>query len=195
MSVLGEQEPTSPQDPLHYAPRRRAEGSGPRLSTVTSAVGETKFDGPFRVGASISPFAPSSSLDAQLEDAVSESLRRHLDPQVVPEPPAFAQQRSRKWLMVGGGIAAAVGVAAVVALLLVTVMPVSRDGGARSGLAAAVGFAQPRGDNAAKSALSQFRSVLVSGEGDQAATREQSERLLQQFVQWRQKADSAQQQR
>ncbi|WP_157450536.1 hypothetical protein [Bradyrhizobium sp. ARR65] len=192
MSVLSEQEPTSPHDPLHYAPRRRAERSGIRLSTVTSAVGETQFDSPFRVDTSSSPFSPS--LDVPFEDAIGESLRRHLDPQVMPEPAAFARDgsRRRKWLMVGGGIAAGVGVAAVAALLLVTLMPASRDGGARSGFAATA--AQPRGDDAAKTAISQFRSVLVSGEGDQAVTREQPQQLLERFMQWRQKTDSAQHQ-
>ena len=185
MSVLGEQEPTDPQDPLHYAPRRRAERSGIRLSTVSSAVDETKFDRSFR-DASSSPFAPA--------DAVGEALRRQLDPQVVPEPAEFAQERSRRreLLMVGGGIAAAVGVAAVVALLLVTVMPVSRDSGTGSSSTAAAGFTQPRGDDTAKPALSQVRSLLAPDEGDQAVTHEQSKRLLEQFVQWRQKADSAQ---
>jgi hypothetical protein len=187
MSVLGEQEPTDPQDPLHYAPRRRVERSGIRLSTVSSAVDETKFDRSFR-DASSSPFAPADAV------GVGEALRRRLDPQVVPEPAAFAQERSRRreLLMVGGGIAAAVGVAAVVALLLVTVMPVSRDSGTGSSSTAAAGFAQPRGDDTAKPAPSQFRSLLVLDEGNQAVTHEQSERLLEQFVQWRQKADSAQ---
>lgn len=184
MSVLGEQEPTDPQDPLYYAPPRRAERSGIRLSTVSSAVDETKFDRSFR-DASSSPFAP---------DADGEALRRQLDPQVVPEPAAFAQERSRRreLLMVGGGIAAAVGVAAVVALLLVTVIPVSRDSGTGSSSTAAAGFARTRGDDTAKPALSQFRSLLVLDEGDQAVTHEQSQRLLEQFVQWRQKTDSAQ---
>ena len=77
MSVFSEQEPTNPQDLSHYAPRRRGERSGVHLRTVTSSVGETKFDRPFRVDASSSPFAPSvSSLDAQLEEAIGESLRR-----------------------------------------------------------------------------------------------------------------------
>jgi hypothetical protein len=189
MSVFGEQEPTNPQDPLYYAPRRRGERSGIRPWSVTSSVDETKFDPPFRVDASSRPFAPSVSLDAQLEDAIGEALRRHLDPEMVPEPAAFVQERSRrnKWLMVGG-VAFAVGVAAIVAQLLVTVMPISQDRGAGSGFAAVAGFALPRG--AAKPALSQ--SVLVSGEGgDHAVTPEQSEQLLERFIQWRQKADAA----
>ena len=41
-----------------------------------------------------------------------------------------------------------------------------------------------------KPALSEFRALLVAGEGGQAFTHEQSERLLQQFVQWGQKPNS-----
>jgi hypothetical protein len=195
MSVFNDQEPTSPQDPLHYAPpRRRGERSGVHLRTATSSIGETKFDSPFRVDALSGPFAPSGSLDAEFEDAISESLRRHLDPQLMPEPAAFVQERSRrnKFLRMGGGIALAVGAAAIAALLLVTVMPVSRDRGAGSGLAAAAEFVLPHWP--AKPAPSQPRSALGSGEGDQAATHEQSEQLLQRFIQWRQKTDAAQHQ-
>jgi hypothetical protein len=194
MSVFSEQEPTDPQDLSHYAPRRRGERSGLHLRTVASSVGETKFDRPFRVDASSSPFA--SSLDAQLEEAIGESLRRHLDPQILPEPPAFARERSRRnrFPTVGGSIALAVGVAAVVALLVVVVVPGSRDRSAGSGLAAAMEFVLPRADNAAKSAHSQSRPVLASGDGSQAVTHEQSDQLLDRFVQWRQKVDAAQHQ-
>jgi hypothetical protein len=195
MSVFSEQEPTNPQDPLHYAPRRRGERTGVHLRSVASSVGETKFDRPFRVDPASSPFASSASLDAELEDAIGQTLRRHLEPQVMPEPAAFVRERSRrnKWLT-GGGVVIAVGVAAVVALLLVTVMPVWRDHGAGSGLAAAVEFALPHGGDAAKSGSSQARSALVSNEANQAVTHEQSQQLLDRFIQWRQKTDAAQHQ-
>jgi hypothetical protein len=134
------------------------------------------------------------SLDTELEEAIGESLRRHLAPQLMPEPTAFVQERSRrnKLLMVGGGIVFAVGVAAIVAALLVTVMPISRDRGAGSGIAAAAEFAFTGG--AAKPGSSQFRSVVVSGDSDHTLTHEQSEQLLDRFVQWRQKTDAAQHQ-
>ena len=195
MSVFSDEEPTSPQDPLHYAPRRRGERSGMRLRTATSPIGETKFDRPFSIEASSSPFGPSGSFDAEFEDAISESLRRHLDPQVMPEPASFVQERSRRntLLRMGGGIALAVGAAAVAALLLVTtVMPVSRDRGVVSGLAAAAAFALPHWP--AKPTQSQPRSLAVSSGGDQALTHEQSEQLLERFIQWRQKTDAAQHQ-
>jgi hypothetical protein len=188
MSAFSEQEPTSPQDLLHYAPRRRGERSGPRLRTVTSSVDETTFDPPFRVDAASSPFAPQTSFDDELEDAIGETLRRHLEPQMVPEPVAFVQERSRrgKVLMVGGGIAFAVGVAAVVALLVVTEMAGSRDHGAGSVFAAAAALGLPGGT--AKPV------VPVSAESDQAATGDQSQQLLERFIQWRQKDDATQHQ-
>jgi hypothetical protein len=147
------------------------------------------------VDALSSPYAQSASLDAELEDAISESLRRHLDPQIMPEPAAFVRQRSRRnKLLTGGGVVFAVGVAAIVALLLVTVMPVWRGHGAASGLAAAVESALPRADHAVKPGHPQAQSVLVSGEGDPSVTREQSQQLLERFIQWRQKTDAAQHQ-
>lgn len=185
MSVFREQEPISPQDPLYYAPRRRAERSGVRPSAVTSAVGETKFDRPFSIDASTSPFARPAPLDTELEDAIGESLRRHLSPQVVPEPAEFVPERPRRRKsLVFGGIVAAVGIAAIVAGILVTVMSQSRDRGLGLGSASAADSAKP--------ALSQFRSVLAPSENDSAATGEQSERLLDRFEQWRQKSDAAQ---
>jgi hypothetical protein len=77
-------------------------------------------------------------------------------------------------------------------LLVVIVVPGSRDRSAGSGLAAAMEFVLPHADNAAKH--SQSRSVLVSGDGNQAVTHEQSEQLLDRFVQWRQKVDATQRQ-
>jgi hypothetical protein len=196
MSVFNEQEPTSPQDLLHYAPRRRSgsERSGTYLRPSASPVGETKFDRPFRTDASSSPFAQPASLDAGLEDAIGETLRRHLAPQVMPEP-TFGQQRSRRRnnsLTVGAGIAVAVGLAAAAALFVVKVLPVSRDFSTSSGIAAAAEFAVAPLDHAAKPAPSQSRSASASADGDQTLTHEQSEQLLDRFVQWRQKTDAAQ---
>src|ERR1700743_3343710 len=130
MSVFNEQEPTNPQDLLHYAPRGRSgsERAGTYLRPPASTVSETKFDRPFRTDASNSPFAPSASLDAGLEDAIGETLRRHLAPQVMQEP-TFGQQRSRRRnssLRVGAGIAVAIGLAAAAALFVVKVLPVSQ---------------------------------------------------------------------
>jgi hypothetical protein len=191
MSAFSEQEPTSPQDPLHYAPRRRGERSNIHLRAVTSSVGETKFSPPppFSVDALDSPFAQPASLDAEFEDAFGQTRRRHLDPQVMPEPAEFMRERPRRnKLLMGGGIVFAVGVAAIAALLLVRVLPVWRDHGAVSGLAAAMEFARPH-----EAAPAAPRSIPVSGEGSQAMTHE-SQQLLERLIRWRQKTDAAQHQ-
>ena len=214
MSALSEQGPTNPQDPLRqdtlrqdplrqdsarqdplrYAPRRAGERPELRLSAVSSRVGETAFDRLSKLEPARRPLTPPSSLSAELENAVFESLRRQMDPEVIAEPPGFAQEqtRRRRWL----AAASAVGVAAVAAALFVTFMPASPDNTA--GFLAAVapsGLSQSRDDNGSKPALAQFRSLLVTGEGNQTITHEQSEKLLKQFEQWRQKPDAGDQAR
>jgi hypothetical protein len=191
MSVLSEQSPSNPQDPSHYAPRKPSERSELRLSAISSAVGETAFERPPNPGAS-----RSLALNAELEHAVYESLRRQMDPLPVPEPANLNQERSRRRgvLAIAGGIVAAVGVSAVVALLFVTLMPGFRDRDANQPFLARTASSpesQQVGDDGSKPALDQFRSALASTEVDQSATREKSERLLEQFMQWRQKTKSA----
>jgi len=88
--------------------------------------------------------------------------------------------RRRAWL----GIGAAVGIAAIAAAAFATLT--SHDG-------TSLAVAAPAQDDAAKPALAQFRSLIVASDGDQTFTHEQSERLLQQFEQWRQKADAGDQ--
>ncbi len=189
MSVLSEQGPTNPQDPLHYAPRKLNERPEARLSTVSSAVGETHFDRLAKLDAARRPAL--SSLGPELENAVYESLRRQLNPEAVPEPPALAQERTpRRSFLIG---AAAVGVAAVAALLFVTLT--SRDNTGALFAAATSGLSQAHEDDAVKSALAQFRPLLVSSEGEHAFTHEQSEQLLEQFMQWRQKVAAGEQTR
>lgn len=187
MSAFSEQEPISPQDPLHYAPRRRGERSNTHLRSVTSSAGE-RFNppAPFNVDALDSPFALPASLDAEFEDAFGQTLRRHLDPQVMPEPAEFIRERPRRnKLWMAGSIVFAVGVAAIAALLLVRVLPAWRDHGAVSGLAAAMEFALPH-----EAAPAAPRSIPVSGEGNH----EQSQQLLERFIRWRQKTDASQHQ-
>ena len=111
MSVLSEQDPTNPQHPLHYAPRRPNGRSEIRLSTVSSTVGETHFDRLTKLETARRPPSPSSSLSAELESAVFESLRRQINPEAIPELPAFTQERTRRRGILLG--AAAVGIAAV----------------------------------------------------------------------------------
>ena len=195
MSVPSEQPPTDPQDLLHYAPRRLGERPEPRLAAVNETPLERQAAPDAAARLPVSPAA----LNSKLESAVFESLRRQMDPEAVAEPADFRHGRSQRALMgVVIGVAAAVVVAAAVAVAFVTIFPRDKDAGtsfATSVPPAPSSLSQQRpADERSQSALSQFRPLLASGEADRAFTHEQSERLLQQFVQWRQKAIASQKQ-
>ena len=192
MSAVSEQpgertpeRPNNPQDPLHYAPRRFTERTEARLAAVVGDIQATdRATRQEPISRAVSP----SSLNAKLESAVYESLRRQIEPEVVPEPLDFKRERSQRALIgVVIGVAAAIVVSAAVAVVFVTMFPAAKD--KIPGAPFATAATQHEVDTS-KPALNEFRSILVAGEGGQAFTHEQSERLLQQFVQWRQKADS-----
>lgn len=207
MSSLSEQNPvTNPQDPLHYAPRwvrERPEHS--RLSLVD----ETRE--PFLAGER--PERPSASqkgLDARLETAVFESLRHPLDPQVVHEPAELSRERRSLGFKIASRLAATAGVAAVIALFFVNIMPASRQADASSSFLAAVqamktmspqatvsakglkaeveDIQSDKADVKTTSALSQFQSLLASDDLGAAKTDTADKPLLQQFLQWNQRA-------
>jgi hypothetical protein len=134
MSSMSEQNPMNPQDPLHYAPRwLREKPETARLSLV-----EDKPLTPERTDRSVMPV--SNHLDSRLESAVFESMRHSLDPHVMREPPEFTRERDRRSviLKIAARFAAATGVAAVVALFFVNIVPVSRQTDASSSFVAAV---------------------------------------------------------
>jgi hypothetical protein len=175
MSAMSEETPlpptSNPQDPRYYAPRRPTDRVEPRLATVSE-----------RARAEMSRTLPASAaLSARLENAVYESLRRQKEPEIVPEPNDTKRLGTRRTLIaIASGVAAALAVASVAALLFVTVYPREQDTGRPFAAAA-----QPATDD--KPGLSQFRALVNVSTGGQNFTHEQSERLLQQFVQWRQK--------
>src|SRR5262249_34322514 len=183
--------PTNPQDPLHYAPPRRfTERTEPRLAAVVGDIQATdRVPRPEPRQEPLGRAVAPSALNAKLENAVYESLRRQIEPEVVPEPVDFKRERSQRALIgVVIGVAAAIVVSAAVAVVFVTMFPAAKD--KLPGASFATASSQPRQLDTSKPALSEFRALLVAPEGGQAFTHEQSERLLQQFVQWRQKADS-----
>jgi hypothetical protein len=131
---MSEQNPMNPQDPLHYAPRwLREKPETARLSLV-----EDKPLTPERTDRSVMPV--SNHLDSRLESAVFESMRHSLDPHVMREPPEFTRERDRRSviLKIAARFAAATGVAAVVALFFVNIVPVSRQTDVSSSFVAAV---------------------------------------------------------
>ncbi len=185
MSAMSEESPlpptSDPQDPQYYAPRRPGDRVEPRLATVNERAA---FERASR-GETSRPLPTSAALSAKLENAVYESLRRPREPQIVPEPNDTKRLGTRRTLIaIASGVGAALAIASVGALLFVTVYPREQDA-ARS-FATAPQAAQPRQADD-KSALSQFRALVNANANGQHFTHEQSERLLQQFVQWRQK--------
>lgn len=186
-AIVDQRDQLSPNDPAYYAPRVPREADPVRLPRL----GETR---------SYRPPATSNtdtSLDGQLENAVFESLRHPLDPEAIEEPPELDQRGAL--LGVVGRFAAAVGAAAFVALLFVIVIPSLRQPTADTSVADmidAMKSAVSKSDQAAKSREPQpspeFQSILASSESGTTVSREESETLLQQFMQWQQKPAEAQ---
>ena len=204
MSSLSEQNPMNPQDPLHYAPRwLRERPEAARLSLVG--------DNAKAAEAAERPASEQQGpLDARLETAVFESLRQSLNPQVMREPPDLERERDRRSVVfkIAGRFAAATGVAAVVALFFVNIVPVWRQPDASSSFVAAVQSMKtlppvaadvqdakadqtsslPERAEPQAPALSQFKSLLASDAQAPAAEAETPEKpMLQQFMQWNQK--------
>jgi Sec-independent protein translocase protein TatA len=191
---------------MHYAPRRLRDKPEPRLTPLEDAraLRERRLDAV--IGRSISPPAP---LDPQLENAVYETLRRPIDPKLLGETRALARELERRNSLFGltGRLVAAIGVSAIIALFFIVMMPARQRDTAASFQTAVQSFTtalsqqqqppQPQqqpNDETKKPALAEFQTLLTSDTA-QAAEREQSERqsdkLLQQFLQWRQKSAPA----
>jgi hypothetical protein len=201
MSSVSDQDHLNPNDQLYYAPRWLRERAEPLPASPAPAEKRSQSVG--------RPNTPPHSFDALLEEAVAESLRHPLDPEVMHEPPGFVRELDRRMaiLSVAGRFAAAIGVSAIVALFFVIMVPASRDyakqpdGDASSvtGILQSVrtALSQPRQrDEELKPALSEFQAILASpspqaAPAPQPAAREESESsLLQSFVQWQQKPPS-----
>ena len=172
MSSVSEQDHLNPKAPLSYAPRwlREKRDAAPSL-------------------------APEP-MDTQLEKAVSNALRHPLDPEVIEEPEALTQELRRMAILgVAGRFAAAVGVSALVALFFVVMIPASRSPDGLNLSAAAMIesiktalASQPSAENnGTQSAPSELQTLLATTPPSEPVTREQSEQLLNQFVQWQQK--------
>ena len=167
---------------LYAAPRRSVERSEPpRLATVSDAA---------FARAKLEVARPLVSSGDRLETAMSEFVRRQIKPEPVPEPADLKGAGLRRLLAAGAiGVAVAVAIASIVALLFVTLFPREKDA-IESFAAAAPPAASPpthQAGDTPKVAASQVRALAPKDGGGENFTHEQSERLLQQFVQWRQK--------
>jgi hypothetical protein len=184
MSSVSGQGPLSPNDPEYYAPARvrekRSLSQGAGLDPISS------------------PISLPASLDARPNNAPSDALRRPRYPEVVHEPAGLGRELDWRGELFGlaARFALAAGVVTVVALLFFIFVPTSHQSDTAStsaeitGSARAAAPASDQADLASKPALAQFRALLATAPVSQPATQEQSQQLLQGFMQWRQKANS-----
>jgi hypothetical protein len=187
MSVANEPDMVGLHDPTHYPhPPRRLRESQPRPDDAL------REETPEAAGRGISHPAPRHS---RSEKATSQSQHR---------PPEFRAKSeirplARPGTLFGGAgrLAAAIGFSAVVALLFVSMMPAARDD--RQFSAAVEPFTaalsqQHQGEDPSRAALTEFQPLLAGDDTGQAAERvqtdmRQSDKILQQFLHWRQKAN------
>jgi len=174
MNGFTEQVPLDPDDPeLDYRPLRLSE----RAAKLGPSVSQGARSEPIRS----SPISRPASLAPK---ATNERARhtRGLD-------------RLAALLSVAARGAAVAGVVAVVALLFVIMKPASRQsvaGSTPSDMTGSTSTAPPQSSQADvewKPALAEFKALLASPTS-QPATDEQSQQLLQNFLQWRKKAST-----
>ena len=186
--TIDQKAPLSPNDPAYYAPRVPRDLDAARLP---------------RLGETTRPFRPpatsitDTTLDGQLENAVRESLRHPLDPEAVEDPPELERAGL---LGVVGRFAAAVGAAAFVALLFVIVIPSLRQQPSAEqsademidSMKAAISKSEPV-VRAQAQPSQEIQSMLAHSEGSApVSNHEDTEALLKQFMQWKQRPAEAQ---
>jgi hypothetical protein len=184
MSSVSGQGPLNPNDPEYYAPVRVRErlSHGGRLDPVGS------------------PISLPAALDThtQLKNPPSDALRRPLYPEVVHEPDGLARELDWRGELfsLAARFAAVAGVVTVLGLLYILMVPAARTSdtaSTSSEISGSAKTAQPQPgqvDLASKPALAQFKALLATAPVSQPAPHEQSEQLLQGFMQWRQKDNS-----
>ena len=174
MSSFTEQVPLDPDDPeLDYRPLRLSE----RAAKLGPAVSQGARSEPIRS----SPISRPASLDPK---ATNERARHTRD-----------LDRRAALLSVAARVGAVVGVVAVVALLFVIMKPASRQSVAGStpsdmtGSTSTAPLQSSQADVEWKPALAEFKALLASPPS-QPAAHEQSQQLLQNFLQWRKKVST-----
>ncbi len=151
---------------------------------------------PLRLSERLPELGPSASQGARSESIKVVPLTRpaSLAPKAMNEP--ARRTRDSDWratlLSVAARFAAAAGAVAIVALLFVIMKPVSRQSVASSTPPDTTGSTpQPnQADGESKAALADLKALLALPPS-QSATHEQSQQLLQGFLQWREKTETA----
>jgi len=179
MSATSEQSPAPDrQDALSPAPTPASERAEPRLAASEKPLPRTPRTDALR---------PVPTPGDRLETAMSEFARRQLGPEAVPEAADFKRAAKRRVLLAATmGIAGTVGIASIGALLLVSFFPTGKD--AIQSFAAALPAAtsrSPFSNDVSNGPLPRSRTLVAEDDRGESFTHEQSERLLQQFVQWR----------
>ena len=154
---------------------------------------------PLRLSERAAKLGPSVSQGARSEPIRSSPISRpaSLDPKATNERARHTRDLDRRaaLLSVAARVAAVAGVVVVVALLFVIMKPASRQsvaGSTPSDMTASTSTAPPQSSQADvewKPALAEFKALLASPPS-QPATHEQSQQLLQNFLQWRKKAST-----
>jgi hypothetical protein len=194
MSSQSEESPTNPLDALDAlvaASRRPNERPSERPEPRLAAVSGTPVPRTPRLDSRLDTSRSTTAIAAgdRLESAMSEFVRRQIKPEPVPEPAGLKREGARGMLVAGSmGLAAAVAVACVVALLYVTLFPKEKDPVQSFAAAAPAAALLRQPDDTSKPTASQLRALVTPDSGGDGISHEQSEQLLQQFVQWRQKA-------
>jgi hypothetical protein len=185
MSATSEESPANdPMEAFAPVPRRPSERPEPRLAAVSDPPLPRMPRIDSRTDLRIDALRPAPSQADRLETAMSEFVRRQLRPEAVPEPAGLKADARRRMMFAGAII---VAIASVAALVFVTLFPREKD--LIQSFAAAVPAApsQSQSGDVAAAPAPQSRTLLAANDRGEAFTHEQSERLLQQFVQWRQK--------
>jgi hypothetical protein len=174
MSRFSEHDPLDPDDPeLDYTPLRLSE----RAAKLGPSVSQEARSEPMRS----SPMPPPASLAPK---ASNEPARRTRD-----------LNRRAAVLSITTRVAAVAAVVTAVALLFVIMRPASRQsvaGSTSSDITGSTTTAPPessQGEAGSKPVLAEFEALLASPPS-QPATHEQSQQLLQRFLQWREEANT-----
>jgi hypothetical protein len=168
MGKFSEQDPIDPDDPeMDYTPLRLSERAA-------------------KLGPSVSQGARSEAI-IKLQPA-SPAQR------TVDEPAGRARDLERRTALLGvaGRVAAVAAAVVVLALLFVIMKPASRQSAASSTPSDTTGSTpQPsKGDAKSEAALAELKA-LSAALPSQPPPRDDSEQLLQRFLQWREKANSS----
>ena len=173
MSSFSEQDPVTDDPEFHYTPLRLSK----RAAKLGPAVSQGATSEPIRS----SPISRPALLDPK---AINETAStRDLD-------------RRAALFGVAARVAAVAVVVASVLLLFVMMKLASRQSVADStpsDITGSMSTALPQsdqGDVESKPALAEFQAFLAPTPRGQPATDEQSQQLLQQFLQWREKANT-----